>query len=315
MKKKYLIKSQENFQGEKYLKNRNNYFEGWYYKLSNFKYDIAIIPGISATKNRIDCFIQIITNNKSYFIYYNIDDFEYSFNPFYIKIGNNYFTKEYLHLDIAENQLSLKGYVELYDHIEIKKNKICPNIMGPFSYIPFMECNHAIISMKSNATGNLKLNDKKITYKDGISYIEKDWGTSFPESYVWCQANNFKNENAAFMLSIANIPFLIAHFNGLICVLTVDNIEYKFTTYNLSKIVKKECTKERVDIIIKKKDYLLSIKAYKSSSQNLAAPQKGKMTKEILETITAKIKITLKKNNKIIFSDISEHCGLELVEK
>lgn len=314
MKKKYLIKNQENFQGEKYLKNQKNYFEGWYYKLSNFKYDIAIIPGISETKNHANCFIQIITNNKSYFVYYNIDDFEYGFNPFYIKIGNNYFTKDYLHLDVTKKQLSIKGYVELDNHIEIKKTKISPNIMGPFSYIPFMECNHAVISMKSNANGNIKLNDKKINYKDGTSYIEKDWGSSFPDSYVWCQANNFKNENASFMLSVASIPFLTAHFTGLICVLMVDNIEYKFTTYNLAKIIKQECTKERVDIILKKKDYVLSIKAYKSSSQKLAAPQKGKMTKEILETITAKIKVTLKKNNKIIFSDISEHCGLELVE-
>ena len=33
--------------------------------------------------------------------------------------------------------------------IIININFLNPNIMGPFSYIPFMECNHAILSMRS----------------------------------------------------------------------------------------------------------------------------------------------------------------------
>lgn len=37
------------------------------------------------------------------------------------------------------------------------------------------------------------------------------------------------------------------------------------------------------------------------------------MEKEILESINATITITLKKENKIIFSDTSTNCGLEIV--
>ena len=43
------------------------------------------------------------------------------------------------------------------------------------------------------------------------------------------------------------------------------------------------------------------------------APVKGKMEKDIFESITATITVTLKKNQKIIFSETSTNCGLEVV--
>ena len=45
----------------------------------------------------------------------------------------------------------------------------------------------------------------------------------------------------------------------------------------------------------------------------LSAPVKGKMKKDILESISASICVTLKKDNMIIFSDTSTNCGLEIV--
>ena len=185
--------------------------------------------------------------------------------------------------------------------------------MGPFSYIPFMECNHAILSMKNNINGTIAINNKKINFNNGIGYIEKDWGCSFPKSYIWCQGNDFENKNASFMLSIANIPFKMFEFTGLICVLIIDNKEYKFTTYNNSKIIKYKVEPNFIDIIIKKSTFLLEIKSQNDEANKLTAPVKGKMNKEILESISAKIKITLMKNNNIIFSDISKNSGLEIV--
>ena len=132
--------------------------------------------------------------------------------------------------------------------------------MGPFSYIPFMECNHAILSMQSHIKGSININNNRINFNNGIGYTEKDWGCSFPKSYIWCQGNSFQNSNASFMLSIANIPFKLFSFRGIICVLI-----------------------------------------------------KGKMSKDIFESINSLITVTLKKESAIIFSDISTNCGLEIV--
>lgn len=71
-------------------------------------------------------------------------------------------------------------------------------------------------------------------------YIEKDWGCSFLRSYICCQGNNSQKTNASFMFSVADIPFKLFTFIGLICVLLVDNEEFKFTTYNFMKFYKKD---------------------------------------------------------------------------
>ena len=49
----------------------------------------------------------------------------------------------------------------------INKSILNPNIMGPSSYIPFMECNHAILSMKNKVNGVITINDKKLVFDNG----------------------------------------------------------------------------------------------------------------------------------------------------
>jgi len=197
MKKIFLIKNPEVFQGEKNLKRKKNYFEGWYFKNTNKNYGISFIPGININNNNKNDFIQIITTDSSYFIDYDINDFEFSYEPFYIKIGNNYFSKDGIIIDINDKKHSLiiKGNIKYSNNKNININLFNPNIMGPFSYIPFMECNHAILSMKSIANGFININNKEIIFNNDTSYIEKDWGISFPKSYIWCQGNDFKNKN------------------------------------------------------------------------------------------------------------------------
>ena len=159
MNRLYLIKNPEVFQGEKYLKTNKSYFEGWYFKNVSDKNGISFIPGINVDKdtNTKKAFIQVITNTSSYYINYSIDDFKFSEKPFYIKIKNNIFSKEGIHIDIKDNSQNIKIYgdIKYLNNKNIKTSNINPNIMGPFSYIPFMECNHAILSMKNRTEGEL----------------------------------------------------------------------------------------------------------------------------------------------------------------
>ncbi|MBQ8472392.1 MAG: hypothetical protein IJ501_02700 [Bacilli bacterium] len=315
MKKLYLIKNPELFQGEKYLKKKKNYFEGWYFKNTNLKDGISFIPGISITKDKKKAFIQVITNNSSYYINYDIEEFKYSFNPFYIKLGNNFFSKDKILIDIKDdaNNLIVSGNINYSNHINIKNNFLNPNIMGIFSFIPFMECNHAILSMQTTINGKININNQIIEFNNNKGYIEKDFGTSFPKSYIWLQGNNFLNSNASFMLSIANIPFKIFHFKGIICSLIIDEEEYRFATYNNTKIIEYDVNDKSLNITLKKGRYYLNINSNFNEGLKLIAPVKGKMSKDILESIKEEITIMLKKDNQIIFSDKSINCGLEIV--
>lgn len=300
------------FQGSNKLNKSKNYFEGWYFKNTNKENGISFIPGINIENEDKKAFIQVITNATSHYVNYNIKDFEYNLNPFFIKIGDNFFSKDGIHINIKEPNLSVYGEIEYSKSENINTNFLNPNIMGPFSYIPFMECNHAILCMKSNASGYITLNSQDIKFKNDIGYIEKDWGCSFPKKYIWCQANNFNISNASFMLSIANIPFKFFEFRGLICVLKIDDKEYKFTTYNNAKILKYNVDKS-IDITLRKGDYEITIKSKNDEGLKLSAPVKGKMLKDIYESISSKVTVTLKHKNNIIFSDISNNCGLEIV--
>lgn len=116
------------------------------------------------------------------------------------------------------------------------------------------------------------------------------------------------------MLSIADIPFKILNFKGLICSLIVDNTEFRFATYNNAKIVKYEIDNKSLNITLKKGCYELNIKSEYNEGFKLIAPIKGKMEKDILESISVLITVTLKKDNTIIFDDTSVNCGLEIVD-
>lgn len=316
MNKLYLMRNPEVFQGEKYLENRKNYFEGWYFKNSNNKNSISFIPGINIDEKNKKAFIQVIIDKESYFVNYDIKDFEFNLKPFYIKIKNNYFSKEGVKIDIKEEKQNLNVYGKLKysNNQNIEKNILNPNIMGPFSYIPFMECNHAILSMKNDISGFININGKKLEFNKDFGYIEKDWGTSFPKSYIWCQGNNFNKSNSSFMLSVADVPFKVFNFKGIICDLIIDDKEYKFTTYNNTKLVKCMIDNNNFDITLNKENYFLNIKSKYSSGAKLYAPIKGKMDKDIFESISSLISVTLKENEKIIFSDTSKNCGIEIVK-
>ena len=53
MKKSDLIKHPECFHGEKFLSKSSNYFEGWYFKISNGTDVISFIPGINISNRRL----------------------------------------------------------------------------------------------------------------------------------------------------------------------------------------------------------------------------------------------------------------------
>ena len=315
MKKLFYIRNSELFQGRKYLDKKKYYFEGWYFKNTCDDICISFIPGISINKDKNKAFIQIITNDKSYYINYDIDDFKYSDNPFYIKIGKNYFSKDRIHIDIndSDKDIVMYGDIEYSNSINICNSLISPSIMGPFSYLPFMECNHSVISMKNKTNGIININDTILDFDNGIGYIEKDYGCSFPKSYIWCQGNNFKNTDASFMISIANIPFKIFNFRGVICSLIIDNYEYRFATYNNSKIIKCDVSDKGINIVLKKGKYFLNIESGYNGGFKLVAPVNGKMEKDIIESINEDVRVILKKDDEIIFEDTSRNCGLEIV--
>ena len=171
-----------------YLGNKinSNYFEGWYFKHvnKNKKYSLSFIIGISKS-NKKEVFIQVIENitNKSYYIKYDIKDFEYSNDPFYIKIKDNYFSLNKIVIDIND-KITIKGIINYSNLTKINKNIYSPNIIVSFSYLTNIECNHSIISLRHKLNGQININDNTINFDNETGYIEKGYGNSFSKKYI-----------------------------------------------------------------------------------------------------------------------------------
>ncbi|MFP4177125.1 MAG: tocopherol cyclase family protein [Acholeplasmataceae bacterium] len=314
------IFSTELYQGEK---KRANYFEGWYFKLvsADRKNALALIPGISKNETDSHAFIQVFLSTKGEamtlktdYIRFPANDFEFSKDQFLVRIGENVFTKDYVSVDLRTKDGPLSGTFRFQDHVPIRRSLIRPNIMGFFGYLGFMECYHGVISMSHETTGTLTYAQEKISFDRGKGYLEKDWGKSFPESYVWTQCNNFKDDRTSLMFSYARIPFLKRTFQGLIANLVLNGREYRFATYNGARILKEDVNKDSVYYLIKRGRYALEISAKTTVSAELKSPRNGRMVESIREGLSGNVEFQLWDKNGLIASDEGTNAGVEIMK-
>lgn len=285
-------------------KDTKEFFEGWYFKHQSPEQTISFIPGIHIDKDKeIFAFIQIITNHKSYFIKYPHELFYASENLLNIEIGNNIFSKNRLFIDIDTPQLKVEARINYGPFTPLNYD-----IMGPFSIIPNLECNHGIISLGHSTHGYININDQHFNFDSQKGYIEKDWGSSFPLSYTWIQCNDFKDD-CSIALAIADIPFCKLSFQGLIAIVYYQGKEYRFTTYNGGKVLR---ANER-QILIKKGRYYLRITIPKGSGYPLLAPSLGDMSRVIHERPSCPAIFEFFKGKKRIFTKFSDHASFEYV--
>lgn len=302
----------------------NRYFEGWYFKLvsKDQKYNLAFIPGIALNEEDRHSFIHVfITTNdngalnlKSYYLRFSASSFKYSTKKFEVSIGDNFFSAHSVSLKIDQDDLKIDGQILLSKLNPIKKTLLSPSIMGIFAYVPKMECYHGVISMSHEIKGTININNQPVELTGGKGYLEKDWGRSFPRGYVWVQSNHFQNENASFMFSYADIPFLGFYFKGLIANLQVNNKEYRFATYNFAKVVEETISKDKVRYVLKRFGLRLEIEASIKQSRDLPAPKDGKMNQTIKEGLMGEVHLRLFEHDKLIYEDHGFSSGVEIMK-
>ena len=188
--------------------------------------------------------------------------------------------------------------------------------MGWYAYVPKMECKHGLVSLNHQLKGSLNIQSKEINFSGGKGYIEKDYGSSFPESWIWLQSNHFKSEEASFFISIAKIPWMGSFFIGHLCILQIAGKCYNFSKYTGAKIQKLSYNKPLLEIHVSTKNYKLEILASYKKDGNLQAPVSGDMNRRIKESIDSEVKVKLydKKKNTIVFQEQGERAGLEIMD-
>ncbi len=190
--------------------NKKRYFEGWYFKHVSAKLDhvYSFIPGVALTKTDKHAFIQVIDGitGQTWNVKYPLSEFDYSKKEFHVRVGKSNFFEKGIKLNIDVPDLKTKGEISYGDFVKYPSSVFSPGIMGWYSFVPFMECKHGIGSILHKLNGSLTINNSEINFNEGTCYIEKDWGTSFPESWIWLHCNTFEKPGSSFTFSVAKIP-------------------------------------------------------------------------------------------------------------
>lgn len=304
------------FQG---VKKKNHYFEGWYFKCVDeaAKNVMAFIPGISygESSEESHAFIQVIdaSRKRSGYFSFPVSAFKYAEDSLELNIGDNYFSTKGLALSLENHDMSYKGYIGFIKPQLFPRSLFCPGIMGPFSFLSFMECYHGVVHVNNQLTGSLIIDQQEQSFENGKGYIEKDWGTSFPENWIWVQCNHFTIPDMSFMLSYAHIPFLGRSFNGLISFFSTNNKVYKLATYNGARVSFLEYKNDILSVIAEGPNYTLNMAAAVKPGNMLKAPKRGVMTNNIIESMTSEIDLSfISKKGKLIFSGKGDFTGVEI---
>ena len=299
---------------------RKHYFEGWYFKhvSADLNQVWAFIPGIALHPENRHAFIQIIDgmNGKTDYLEYPLDHFSWGKNAFWVQIGRSRFSREEIELDIDHSGRRIRGKLMYQNPTPYPSRLWAPGIMGWYSFVPKMECYHGVISINHGLEGSLEIDGQSIDFSNGKGYIEKDWGRSFPECWIWLQSNSFQDPSQSLFFSVAKIPWLGRFFIGFIAFFHHNNTLYRFSTYNQSKITSVRRTRNELQIVMENRDHILDITVLQKVSGILRAPLKGDMSRLIKESIDSEIKLTLthKKTGHVLRAE-SPRAGLEIIEE
>ncbi|MEG2174533.1 MAG: tocopherol cyclase family protein [Oscillospiraceae bacterium] len=279
----------------------HQFFEGFYFKQQTALETIAVIPAIHADRNGCHtASIQVITDTGSDMVKYPADAFCVDRKHLKIRVGHNQFSRKGMRLNIEKKGLYVAGTL-LFDTICSPRY----DIMGPFAYVPFLECRHSVLSLRHNVNGILQVNDRKLRFQDAVGYIEGDRGRSFPKRYLWTQCN-FGMHNS-LMLSVAEIPLMGTQFIGIIGVVLLNGQEYRIATYCGAKIQSMQggCVRVRQGTLS------LTATLLTRKEQSLHAPVLGDMTRIIRESVACRVQYRLEQNGHVLLDVTCDRAGFE----
>jgi hypothetical protein len=298
---------------------RPPFFEGWYFKLvdrtETRRY--AVIPGVFLHSDPAlqHAFIQVLDGSagSSHYHRFPFPEFESKRDSFDIRIGGSRMTNTGLMLRIDRDGQSVVGDLSFKGTTPWPVSLASPGIMGWYSWAPFMECYHGVLSLDHEIEGSLTVNGQEMDFSGGRGYVEKDWGKSFPHAHIWMQSNHFDSPGISLTASVAIIPWIRTSFPGFIVGLLLNGRLYRFATYTGATTTHLEILDRTIIWTMRDRDYTLSLRATRSQGGLLHAPTVTEMTHRLLESLTSTVDVTLTTNGgTLLFSATGRNAGLEI---
>ncbi len=278
----------------------NGYFEGWYYKHQSPDGSVALIPAFHREENgREYATLQVITDSLSRAVQF--DTFSFSRRRDLFRLGaHTSFSHKGAHIYVHTPQLRLDGWLR-YRNL----NPLPHDIMGPFRFVPFMQCRHSIFSLSHRVDGFLRINERMYRFDNAAGYMEGDRGHSFPKQYLWTQANWDRN---SIMLSAADIPLANKHFTGCIGAILAHGKTYRFATYTGAHV---EYADKRT-LVLRQGDVRIQVESLgDGNGQPLGAPEQGRMSRTIHENLSCPVHYQIWRGRERLMDVVSREASFE----
>lgn len=283
--------------GEEMNLGKRGLFYGWYFKCQSDTQTLAVIPAFHQTGREKSCSIQIITEEQSWTISFPAEEFRRGGRI--ISIGKNWFGEKGIRLAVCESGLKVKGKLKFGPLFPLRYD-----IMGPFFFVPFLECRHSIWSVKHTVCGTVYINGTVYSFDGAAGYWEGDRGRSFPKEYIWTQCSF---PGGALVLSVADIPMVGFHFQGIIGIVLLDGREYRLATYLGAKVTDIRNGKVRVD----QGRLELEAELLERKGNPLKAPARGDMVRTIHESAACRAKYRFRKDNRTLLAFETDRASFE----
>jgi hypothetical protein len=301
-------------------RKRDDYFEGWYLKCvtADRSQEIAFIPGVShdEAQGTSHSFVQVVRpGGATSYLEYPVDAFKWDPARFSVSVGNSVFSADGVSLDLDCDGLRLTGSLTFGEWAPWPVTLATPGIMGRYRFVPRMECYHGVCSLDHSIDGELVLNGETLAFDRGRGYAEKDWGRSFPSSWVWAQSNHFDREGISVSVSVAKIPWMGSSFVGFIAGVLLDGQLYRFTTYTGTKLTAFSSWTGGAKMTYEDHDHRLDVALAGAVPSDLKAPQHGRMVARAEESLraTMQVKLTRKRDGVVLLDDCGLHAGVEVM--
>lgn len=297
---------------------RAPFFEGWYYKLvtPDERQMYAVIPGIykGLRAEHSHAFVMVLDGSANRVAHHRfaLDDFRASDRTLAVQVGPNLFTERALTLNLPD----LRGHVRFIDSVPWPVTLTSPGIMGWYAWVPRMETYHGVVSLDHALAGTLTAGAQPVVFDGGRGYIEKDWGSTFPQTWIWLQANHFGQPGSSLTASLARIPWIGRDFPGFIIGFWHAGRLHRFTTYVGAQLERVRADDDHVHIIVRNRRHRLEIRAERAASALLSGPTRDRgMVPFVRETLGAQVSVRLTRRDRrqsVVYEGSSGSAGLEV---
>lgn len=284
---------------------------------------LALIPGVFYGRSREEshAFVQVLDGRSHRTAYHRfpLEAFRASSKTLDVSVGPNRFTGRGLEVDLPSaagpaGTGRLSGRVEFGSFTPWPVRLFSPGVMGPYAFVPFMECNHGVLSMDHGLTGRLEMDHAAVDFDGGRGYAEKDWGRSFPSAYIWVQSNHFHEPGTGLFLSVARIPWLGGSFTGFLAGFLRNGEMIRFSTYTRASLRTCRVTERDVELSIADDLFRLDVSAKRTSGGLLSAPDGCSMRTRVAETLGSSVSVRLSrsKDGALLFEQSGDPAAMDI---